>query len=78
LRYDQVGFLRTPAPSPAASPQPYADRAAEISAMADRLLHQQALRASNAKPEPKPARKPRGGQQQKPPPVPRSKQGSGR
>ncbi|MFG3207350.1 hypothetical protein [Streptomyces sp. NPDC048192] len=77
-RYDEAGFLRTPHPSPAAREPPYADRAAEISAMADRLLHQLALRTPTAKPPPTPAPKPGGAQQQTPPPPPRPQHGPGR
>lgn len=54
-RYDEAGFLRLPAEAPAKGPLPYTDRAAEIRAVAERLLQEQASRTPPSHPRAQPA-----------------------
>lgn len=66
-RYDEVGFLR----APARAPLPYAERAEEIRALAERLLREQASRTPPPRPQARPAAPQAGPQQHAPsPPTP--------
>ncbi|MFF7858764.1 hypothetical protein [Streptomyces sp. NPDC007904] len=75
-RYDEAGFLRQPADAPDGAPMPYADRAAEIRAVAERLLQQQASRTPPSRPQAQPAAQQEAAQQHTP--SPRPGQGPGR
>ncbi|MFF9206317.1 hypothetical protein ACF1AE_31860 [Streptomyces sp. NPDC014986] len=73
-RYDEAGFLRQPADAPDGAPIPYADRAAEIRAVAERLLQQQASRTP-PHPHARPAAQQEAAQQHPPSPQPGRKPG---
>jgi hypothetical protein len=68
-RYDEAGFLRSSVEEPAVGQAPFADRAEEIRALADRL--QQAVQSRKPKDQPKPQASPSGHQQQPPAAQPR-------